>query len=166
METELQIPMRDIQPAETASRELQDEATCVDGVTEEFLNRTPVYFEPRRLGPKIPFLVPFDGTHLALFRFIAQLQVKLAGDAVCFPSVQVRLAYSVSLLKGYVIDQLSPCLNPTGTNLRDAADLGRTLTLGFDDPDRVGTTKWELRRPRQKNRDIAAYLKERKEITI
>jgi hypothetical protein len=65
----------------------------------------------------MPDPATFDGTESALRPFIAQLQVKLAGNTVHFPHEQAWLAYLFSLLKGTVFDPLFLYLISTGINL-------------------------------------------------
>jgi hypothetical protein len=158
---ELDIALRDFETAETATRELRADVVRLENVTDALLAQAPADRQPPapvNHGPKIPDPVQFDGSRSALRPFVAQLQVKLAGNASRFPNAQSRLAYAFSLLKGQAFDQLYPHLTPTGINLPDVADLIRILNLAFEDPDRVGTAERELRKLRQGNGDFAGYF--------
>ena len=96
----------------------------------------------------IPDPAKFDGTRTKLRPFVAQLRLKLVGNAERFPNPQLRLAYTTSLLEGPAFDQVHAYITNNGINLQDYENIIDLLDTAFDDPDRVGTAERELRKLR------------------
>jgi hypothetical protein len=100
----------------------------------------------------------FNGTRKDLRTFVAQLRIKLHGNAQSFPTLQHRLSYAVGRLEGVAFDQVLPYINDTAVNLGSVDALIKILDDAFGDPDRVATATRELKSLRQANREFSLYF--------
>jgi len=100
----------------------------------------------------------FSGNRKELRHFIAQLRIKLHGNATSFPTLQHRLSYAVGRLEGVAFGQVLPYIENDSVNLESIDALIQILEDAFGDPDRIATATRELKNLRQANREFSLYF--------
>lgn len=100
----------------------------------------------------------FTGDRKAYPAFKAQLQAKLAGDAHKFHNDQHRMLYISSLLQGNAYAMVLNYIVDGVVSLPTVKDFWNVLDMAYDDPDKKGSAKRELKTLRQGNREFSAYF--------
>jgi hypothetical protein len=108
----------------------------------------------------IPDPEKFSGDRKELKAFLSQVRLKLSGNAPMFPTLEIRLAYIASLVKGPAYAHIEEHILDGFVRIPDVNGLLEILSTAFGDPDEVGTAEREMRSLRQKNTDFATYYAE------
>lgn len=122
----------------------------------------PQYPQPAP-APKlqnIPDPEKFSGDRKELKAFLSQVRLKLSGNAPMFPTLDLRLAYIASLVKGPAYAHIEEHILDGFARIPDVNGLLEILSTAFGDPDEIGTAEREMRSLRQKNSDFATYYAE------
>jgi hypothetical protein len=108
----------------------------------------------------IPDPEKFSGDRKELKAFLSQVRLKLSGNAPMFPTLDLRLAYIASLVKGPAYAHIEEHILDGFARIPDVNGLLEILSTAFGDPDEIGTAEREMRSLRQKNSDFATYYAE------
>lgn len=106
---------------------------------------------------KIPDPPKYSGDRSTLRPFVAQLRLKLLGNADKFPDAQHALMYTIGRLEGIALEQILPFVTATSVELADTNTLITILESAFGDPDRLATAEREMDHLKQNNRDFSSY---------
>jgi regulator of replication initiation timing len=176
-------PNVDIEALTTQLEELQEENTNLQAnatrlrqdldranTTIDHLHQNPVHaagtaphFSTATHAPKIqniPDPEKFSGDRKDLKAFLSQVRLKLSGNASMFPTLDLRLAYIASLVKGPAYAHIEEHILDGFARIPDVNGLLEILSTAFGDPDEIGTAEREMRSLRQKNSDFATYYAE------
>jgi hypothetical protein len=108
----------------------------------------------------IPDPERFSGDRKELKGFLSQVRLKLSGNAPMFPTLDLRLAYIASLVKGPAYAHIEEHILDGFARIPDVNGLLEIISTAFGDPDEIGTAEREMRTLRQKNSDFATYYAE------
>ena len=108
----------------------------------------------------VPLPDAFVGDTKEYMNFKTKLNNKFRADAPTFRDDQHRLSVAVSLLKMGVADIIRPYLRPDRVDLTNVEEFWQVLDRAFDDPDRKGTAKRNLRALRQGKKEFTHYVAE------
>jgi hypothetical protein len=138
--------------------------------TIDHLHQNPVqaigvasHYPPPALVPKlqnIPDPEKYSGDRKELKAFLSQVRLKLSGNASMFPTLELKLAYIASLVKGPAYAHIEEHILDGFARIPDVNGLLEILSTAFGDPDEIGTAEREMRSLRQKNSDFATYYAE------
>jgi hypothetical protein len=100
----------------------------------------------------------FTGDRKTYPAFKAQLQAKLAGDARKFEGEQHRMLYVSSLLQGNAYAMILPHITEGTVTLESTKELWKILDGAYEDPDKKGTARRELKTLKQGAREFSAFF--------
>jgi hypothetical protein len=106
-------------------------------------------------GKSFPDVFMFDGTKPSQIRpWILKLRIKMASQRNRFPTEQAQLRYAFSRLSDGAFDQVRSYLDEdTGVISMDSLNtLLASLRAVYDDPDRAGTARRELKKLKMGNK--------------
>jgi hypothetical protein len=102
----------------------------------------------------------YSGDRKELNAFLSQVRLKLSGNAQMFPTLELRLAYIASLVKGPAYDHIEEHILDGFAHIPGVNSLLGILSRAFGDPDEIGTAEREMHSLRQQNSDFATYYAE------